>query len=54
MGKYKHKYMRRYKYMSQVTGELLPNLWSVIKTIYSDFKIYGIVNLKWKYNKNGF
>lgn len=46
--------MKKYKYMSDVTGEIVPNLWAVIKTICFDFKEYGIVNLKWKYNKNGF
>ena len=46
--------MITYKYMSEITGEIVPNLWTVIKTIYSDFKSYRIINLKWKYNKNGF
>ena len=27
-----------YKYMSNVTGEIVPNLWSVKKTICFDFK----------------
>jgi hypothetical protein len=54
MKKYKHKYIRKYKYMSQVTGELIPDFWSVIKTIYSDFKTFGIINLKWKYKRDGF
>lgn len=46
--------MITYKYMSDVTGEIVPNLWAVIKTICFDFKEYRILNLKWKYNKNGF
>ena len=40
--------------MLDVTREIVPNLWSVIKTICFDFKKYGIVNLKWKYKRNGF
>lgn len=46
--------MEKYKYESQITGEIVRNLKEVIKVIFEDYKYYKIFNLHWKYNRNGF
>ena len=38
---------------SLVTGELVPNLYEVIKTIIDDAFHFHFINLKWKYLKDG-
>ena len=46
--------MMKYKWMSQITGELQENLWYVIKAIVGDAIHYHFINWKWKYDKAGF
>lgn len=43
-----------YKWQSMKTGEVLPNILEVIKSVFYDLKHYHFINLPWKYNKNGF
>ena len=43
-----------YKWMSLKTGEIVKNFWQVLKAIWLDLTKYHFLNLKWKYNKNGF
>ena len=43
-----------YKWMSMETGELGTNIWYIIRVSIENLFRYGIVNMKWKYNKNGF
>ena len=43
-----------YKWMSLKTGEIAENFWQVLKAIWLDLTKYNLLNLKWKYNKNGF
>ena len=46
--------MSKYKFQSQITGEITTNIFEVIKIIIADFKGYNLINFKWKYNKKGF
>ena len=43
-----------YKWMSTLTGEVVNNFWQVLKAIWIDLTKFHVVNLKWKYNRNGF
>ena len=43
-----------YKWQSLKTGEIVENFWQVLKVVWSDLRAYHILNIKWKYNKNGF
>lgn len=45
---------KKYHYISLQTGEVLPNLLSVIKTVFKDYKHYRIKNFKWSYSRKGF
>lgn len=43
-----------YKWMSLQTGEIVENFGQVLKTVWTDLKVYHFLNIKWKYKKNGF
>lgn len=43
-----------YKWQSVITGEIVENFWQVLKRVWGDLRIYHIVNIRWKYNKEGF
>ena len=43
-----------YHYCSTKTGEVVPTLWDVIKTIYRDYKCYHFLNVLWSYSHRGF
>lgn len=45
---------KKYKFMSKTTGEVVTNIFKVLRTIYIDRKIYKIWNLKWSYSRKGF
>lgn len=42
-----------YKWQSIITGEIVENLWKVLKTSWVDLTKYHFINI-WKYNRNGF
>ena len=46
--------MRKYHWQSQVTGEILESFTEVVKAFFLDFKHYKIINVRWKYKKEGF
>ena len=46
--------MSKYKYQSQITGEIVTSLKEVIKTFFEELRLFKIINWRWKYNKNGF
>lgn len=46
--------MKKYHFMSLITGELVCSLHDVATTIIKDFKNHHIINFPWKYSKKGF
>lgn len=46
-------YVEKCHWMSKDTGEVLPDLCSVIKTATKDLFKYHIINVRWKYSENG-
>ena len=43
-----------YKWQSSTTGEIVKNLWEVLKVVLEDLRKFHFLNIKWQYNKNGF
>lgn len=43
----------KYKWLSKTTGEICPNLWQVMKAVWSNLKDYHFADFKWQYNKQG-
>jgi hypothetical protein len=43
-----------YKWQSVKTGEIVKNFWEVLRVVWVDLSTFHIINIKWKYNKNGF
>lgn len=43
-----------YKWQSILTGEIVENLAQVLRVIWVDLTKFHILNIKWKYNKEGF
>ena len=43
-----------YKWQSVATGEIVENLWQVIRVMWVDLCKFHIINFRWEYNKNGF
>ena len=44
----------KYCWKSELTGELVRDLYEVLITIFLDCRDYKIWNLNWKYKKEGF
>lgn len=40
-----------YKWQSVATGEVVENLWQVIRAIWIDLTKFHFLNIKWKYKK---
>ena len=43
-----------YKWQSITTGEIVENLWQVIRVALIDLRKFHLLNIRWEYNKNGF
>ena len=43
-----------YYYMSETTGEIVPRLRDVIRVMVTDLTRCHFLNIKWKYNKEGY
>ena len=46
--------MKKYRFMSLTTGEIVENILDVFKSIILNYRNFNFVDLKWKYNRNGF
>ena len=45
---------KKYKWLSLTMGNVVENFWQVIKQVFESLFIYRTLDVKWKYNKNGF
>lgn len=45
--------MKKYRFMSLTTGEIVENILDVLRVTISDYKNFHLIN-KWEYNRNGF
>lgn len=45
---------RKYKWMSLTMGNIVTNIWQVIAQIFESLIVYHTLDLKWRYNKNGY
>lgn len=45
--------MRKFHWVSNVTGELVEGFADVIRAVYEDFRYYHFINLRWKYSARG-
>lgn len=45
--------MKVCKWQSKVTGEVVENVWQVLKTIRHDWKKYHFMNARWQYSRKG-
>ena len=46
--------MKKFRWMSNITGEIVHNIFDVIRVSYQDLTRYHIRNFKWTYNKRGY
>lgn len=46
--------MKKYRYCSNLTGELEENLVGVVKAVVSELRNYRFLNWSWKYRREGF
>lgn len=43
-----------YKWQSITTGEIVRNFWEVLIVVWEDLTHFHLLNIKWKYRKEGF
>ena len=43
-----------YKWQSLTMGNIVPNIWCVIRQAIESLFIFNTLDIKWKYNKEGF
>lgn len=43
-----------YKWQSLTMGNIVENFWQVIHQIWESWKYYHTLDIRWKYNRNGF
>ncbi len=46
--------MKKYRFMSLTTGEIVENILDVLRTIIVNYKRLHFLDLRWEYNRNGF
>ena len=46
--------MKKYYYYSETTGEIVPRLRDVIRVMFLDLIHCHFLNIRWKYNKEGY
>ena len=43
-----------YKWQSLTMGNIVPNIWCVIRQVFESLFVFHTLDIKWKYNKEGF
>lgn len=43
-----------YKWQSVRTGEIVENFWQVLRAMWVDLRKFHIINIIWKYRREGF
>lgn len=43
-----------YKWQSMTVGNIVENFGDVIRQMWESWKVYHILDIKWKYNRKGF